>query len=199
MSSNTAWVQASQSSKNWKRKNDMRNLKSWMLAASLFIAFSAWTHEVLGASGAEGEKEHRGQGYIFFAPGGSFDQGSHMGTAHFGGGGDVRIYKGFGIGAELGYLTPWKDFSAGIGIFSANGSYQFLSSSKLSPFVTAGYSAGIREGHMNLMNFGGGINWWMRDGLGLRLEFRDHVHRYSYYSRSGTLHFAEGRIGLSFR
>jgi len=95
----------------------------------------------------------------------------------------------------LGYITGWRDFGNGIGMLSVNGSYHFNRNRKLSPFISGGYSMAFRSGAINLFNFGGGINYWFRDRIGLRLEFRDHV--YSQYSHS--THYLGGRIGCSFR
>jgi len=44
-----------------------------------------------------------------------------------------------------------------------------------------------------MVNFGGGVNWWFKRGLGLRLEVRDHV------PTTGNGHLLGFRIGLSFR
>ena len=41
-------------------------------------------------------------------------------------------------------------------------------------------------------NFGGGVQYWMKDHLGLRFEFRDHVFS------SDSPHFYQFRVGLSF-
>ncbi len=177
----------------------MRHFKLLIIAASLFVAFSASMHAAAITSQPESEKEHRGEGYLFFAPGGLFSQGHPVGTAHFGGGGEFMLFKGLGAGAEIGYLTPWEDFSAGIGVLSANGAYHFLRNRKVSPFLTGGYSLAFRDGHANLVNFGGGVNWWVKEGVGLRLEFRDHMHTLSYYNNSIRTHYLGGRIGLSFR
>ena len=99
---------------------------------------------------------------------------------------------------EIGYLAPARSISEGVGILSANGSYHFLNgepSQKLVPFVTGGYSLAFREGSANLFNFGGGVNYWFRERMGLRLEFRDHVIPDGNHSD----HFLGFRIGLTFR
>jgi hypothetical protein len=177
----------------------MQKWKCFALTATLFFTLSAFASAVSAAAQPESEKEHRGQGYVFFAPGGIFEGGYHTGTAHFGGGGEGLIYKGIGLGAEVGYLTPWRDFSQGIGMASVNGSYHFMRNRTVSPFVTAGYSLGFREGHINLVNFGGGVNWWMNDRIGLRLEFRDHIYSESHFNHTDRFHYLGGRIGFAFR
>ncbi len=169
----------------------MRNCKRFALAAALCLLWSAWVHA--GPPSKEGE-EQAGQGYVFFAPGAVVAGGNSVGTAHFGGGAEALVYQGLGIGAELGYHTPWEDFSSGIGILSINGSYNFNRTEKLSPFVTGGYSLAFRNGHANLVNFGGGVNYWFREKLGLRLEFRDHLK-----TGTPTVHYISARIGLAIR
>ncbi len=133
----------------------------------------------------------RPEGYAYFAPGATNYSGT---TLQAGGGFGGPIYKGLGAGLELGYLAPAERLSSGFGIFSANGSYHFLresSSSKLIPFVTGGYSLGFREGTANGFNFGGGVNYWLRDRAGLRFEVRDHVFE--------STHFYGFRVGFAFR
>lgn len=61
------------------------------------------------------------------------------------------------------------------------------------PFVTGGYSLRIRAGVASAFNFGGGVNYWFKDRVGLRLEFRDHI------SHSDLNYFYGFRIGLAFR
>jgi hypothetical protein len=172
----------------------MRILKYLVVSASMIIALSVGAQAQSSASSGE-RKEHRGQGYAFFGPGAIVEDGYSVAVAHFGGGGEGFLYKGLGLGAEAGYLTPWRDFGNGIGLVSFNGSYHFNRDRKLSPFVSGGYTLGFRSDTANLFNFGGGVNYWFRDRVGLRLEFRDHV----YSEQSLNIHYLGGRIGFSFR
>jgi hypothetical protein len=145
---------------------------------------------------AQSEKEHRGQGYVFVAPGAISSSGTTA-TLHFGVGGEGLVHKGLGIGGEIGYLGPARGLQEGVGLFSANGSYHFKNASasgKLVPFVTGGYSLIFREGKANGVNFGGGVNYWFREAVGLRLEFRDQV-----FTLGETTHYYGFRIGLAFR
>jgi hypothetical protein len=99
-----------------------------------------------------------------------------------------------GAGAELGYLFPRQAAGDGFGILSTNGFYRFTNSpslQKVTPFVTAGYSLGFREGTINMANFGGGLDYWVRDRMGLRLEVRDHV-----WPGDPAAHFLMFRVGL---
>jgi len=144
--------------------------------------------------------ERRGdQYYVFVAPGGdNFTFGSTTGTLHFGGGGEGFFYKGLAIGAEAGFLAPMKSFSGGSGLVSVDGSYHFSSgkTKKVVPFISGGYSLLFGSGGANGLNFGGGVNWWMRDRLALRLEARDHILSVGVRPTPQAWEF---RIGFSFR
>lgn len=143
---------------------------------------------------AQESEENRGLGYAYFAPGVSSPGGT--GTFQVGAGGEGLVYKGLGVGGELGYVGPWNTARDGLGVASANGSYHFSRDKKLVPFVTGGYTLFFRSGHANLFNFGGGVDYWFRERLGLRLEVRDQVWP-SLDSTTG--HFWGVRIGLAFR
>jgi hypothetical protein len=142
------------------------------------------------------EQESAGQGYLFAAPGGILSNGGITGTLHFGGGGEFNIYKGLGIGAEIGYLSPTRAMGCGIGVLSLNGLYSFRTDrrSKVVPFVTGGYSLLFRSGYANAFNVGGGLNYWFSDKAGLRFEFRDHISP-NYWDA----HAVQARIGITFR
>jgi hypothetical protein len=45
-----------------------------------------------------------------------------------------------------------------------------------------------------MINFGGGIEWWIRERKGLRLEFRDHR-----MGEATNLYYLDFRIGFEFR
>ncbi len=130
-----------------------------------------------------------GQGYMFLAP------MSGPAAGHLGIGGEAFLYGGLAAGAEAGYAFPGGAFRAGFGVLSVNGSYHLNRNThwRLWPFVTGGYSLGFRSGAASLANLGGGANYWVRDHLGLRLEFRE------YLGRAGSIRFRELRFGLAFR
>jgi hypothetical protein len=134
-----------------------------------------------------------GQGYLFVAPGSSW----RTTTVHFGGGGEADLYKGLGLGIDLGYMAPTKYYGSGIGIFSPNGRFAFRISddSKLVPYVTAGYSLLFRTHTANAYNYGGGIDYWFAEKYGLKVEFRDHV----LTNCIRNCHAYQVRMGVSFR
>ncbi len=141
----------------------------------------------------EQKKTSSGRGYGFWGIGGINAEDK---LQHFGAGAEAFVYRGLGIGFELGYLAPLQNAGSGIGVFSVDGVYDFDREKKrgLSPFVTGGYSLAFRSGAGNALNFGGGVHYWFRDGQGLRFEFRDHVPPAEWGA-----HFWEMRVGFSFR
>lgn len=147
-----------------------------------------------GQAQSTNAQEHKGQGYIFAASVVGEDRGAGF---QLGGGGEGFIYKGLGAGAEISVFTTERSFREGIGAFSPNVSYHFLNASrdgKWVPFVTGGYTLYFRSDVANGVNFGGGVNYWFKERLGLRLEVRDQV-----ISLDGTGHYAAFRAGISFR
>ena len=135
-------------------------------------------------------------GYAFGGVGGSTGDFGSTALLHFGGGGEGRIWRGLGAGAEVGYLLPARNASDGVGLLSTNVEYHFVGSGrsqKVVPFVTGGFSLAFRQGSAGGGNFGGGVNYWMKPRLGLRLEFRDHIFS------SDSPHILGFRVGLSFR
>ena len=148
---------------------------------------------VQGVALAQTSADRRAWGYVFGGAGGASGSGS---TALFqvGGGGEGLFYKGLGMGAEVSYVAPFREGGDGLGIFSTDIVYHFNRSSKLVPFVNGGYSLGFRNrARSHGGNFGGGVQYWMKDHVGLRLEFRDHGFS------SDSPHLYEFRVGLSFR
>src|SRR5215831_16956429 len=81
-------------------------------------------------------------GYVFIAPGGITAGGYTAATLHFGGGADLAIWKGIGLGLELGAVSPTADFGGVVGVFSPDATYHFVRGRrpKIDPFVNAGYT-----------------------------------------------------------
>lgn len=134
--------------------------------------------------------------YVFVAPGGATCCGITEATLHAGIGGEWVAWKGIGAGAEAGALGFTQAFEAtGLGMFSANGYYHFKQSKepRLDPFVTGGYALAWKMGHLNLGNFGGGMNYWFAKHAAVRVEARDHL-----YSSGGTLQYWGVRFGVAF-
>ena len=141
---------------------------------------------------------HRGYGYVFAAPGVAVnDGGGGTATLHFGIGGEGLIKGGFGVGGEIGGLAPVEGFRDGFGVFSAGANYHFLNASKsgkIVPFVNGGYTMIFRNAVSSGGHFGGGVNYWFKERLGLRFEVRDQI-----VAAFPETHFVGFRFGLTFR
>src|SRR5262245_20632343 len=90
---------------------------------------------VLSPLAAAQSGDHRGQGYAFVAPSALSEGG---GALHFGVGGEGLVYKGLGVGGEVGYGRFIGRDNNGFGVLSANGSYHFKNatrSGQFAPFV----------------------------------------------------------------
>lgn len=113
------------------------------------------------------------QPHTFIAPGAVSGGGT---TLHVGGGFDVIHRSGLGVGTELGWVGPFPDgFDYGIGLLSVTGSYRWLQGDSVVPFVNAGASSAVLRGSGRAWHVGGSIEYWVREGFGLRLELRDHI------------------------
>ena len=126
-------------------------------------------------AGAQQPSDAGVQPYVFAAPGGISNGGT---SVHLGGGADLLAWKGLGASFEGGYLAPMgAGFDYGIGVVSANVFYQFGRPGRRrpTPFVTGGYSLAFRGETANAVNIGAGLTYWLSDGLGLRMEVRDHL------------------------
>jgi hypothetical protein len=150
---------------------------------------------LLPFAAAAQSKDRHGQGYFFVGPTTTSEGGAFL---HIGGGGEGLVYKGLGVGGEIGYVGAIQELSEGGGILSPHVSYNFRSASKsrkFVPFVIGGYSLVVSSGGAgSALHFGGGMNWWFKNRVGLRLEFRDHVP-----PAAPSFHIVGVRIGLSFR
>ncbi len=149
------------------------------------------------STSTQAKPTYRGYGYVFAAPGVVTDTDFGTATLHFGGGGERLIKGGFGVGGEIGGLAPAEDFSEGFGVFSAGANYHFLNatkSGKVVPFVNGGYTMFFRSAVANGGHFGGGVNYWFKERVGLRFEVRDHI-----VAEIPSTHFIGFRFGLTFR
>jgi hypothetical protein len=150
---------------------------------------------VPGLALGQSSDRRSGWGYGYGGVGGTTGDFSDS-FYNFGGGGEALIYKGFGVGADLGYVAPTGGISEGVGAFSVNGAYHFGGRNpdrKVVPFVTGGYSLLFREGAVSGGNIGGGVQYWASDRLGMRFEVRNII------VSSDSPHFVGLRVGLTFR
>jgi hypothetical protein len=149
---------------------------------------------VLTGSTVLGQDETRVWGQFFGGVGAITDGEDVQGVMHFGGGGEGLLAGGFGVTAELGYLANIEGFSGGIGVFSAGGMYAFNRDRKTVPFVNGGYTLFFREGSENGFFFGGGVNHWIGESWGIRIEGRDQV-----MAGCTDVHTIEARVAIVLR
>jgi len=136
----------------------------------------------------------RGYGYALFTPGATVGDGEAAATMTIGAGGEGLIKDGFGVGGDVSYLFyPEGGFGRGFGLLSPGVFYQFKPARKTVPFVTGGYSLAFRDGAINLVHYGGGINHWFNNRWGMRFEVRDHIQ-----PQSAEYHLLQFRIALLF-
>jgi hypothetical protein len=165
----------------------MRNLTMTYLVVVAFTTLAA----------AQDFQAPRAFGHVSLGIGGIRGSDSSP-LAQIAGGGERVLYKGFSSGPELSYIFAPGDLSDGFGLFSTNVAYRFFglgTTGKAVPFVTGGYSAAFRNETGHLVNFGGGMDYWLTNHAGLRFEFRDHVWPDRY---GETLHILTYRIGFVF-
>jgi hypothetical protein len=147
------------------------------------------------APGQERSKP-RASGFAFVAPGERHDTGSS--TLQVGGGGEGYVYRGLGFGGDIGGLYSHSRTGVGqwTGMISLNALYNFNSAdkSKLSPFMIGGVTLIPAFDVGGGFNFGGGLQYWFHDQIGLRIEFRDHVLTGMRYH-----HYPQARIAIAFR
>jgi hypothetical protein len=182
----------------------MNSVNSRAVRTLTILAAAAWLVAMPAAvfaqsGGTAPARSVGGLGYGFAGFGGAAGEGESTSTWHVGGGGEAIFGDAVGVGAEIGYLNSFEDSAEGIGVFSANGSYHFnggAATRRLRPFVTGGYTLGFAsDGHQNLFNVGGGVDYWLKPKVGLRIEFRDHI----WHEENDTLHFWGVRAGVTFR
>ncbi len=152
---------------------------------------------ITGLANAQTAREHRGYGYGFGAPGAAVGDSGATATLQVGVGGERLVYKGLGAGGEIGYIWSMTERSSGIGVGSGNASYHFrtaASGGRIDPFLTGGYSIAFRSDVASGFNVGGGIDYWFKERVGLRLEVRDHV-----FPAFRNMNLIGVRIGLTFR
>jgi hypothetical protein len=112
-------------------------------------------------------------------------------------GAEFLINGRVGVGVEAGFIgTPMSGWP----VLSATGVLHLTSSrrgeSRVSPFVAAGIST-IDSGRPadRSWNVGGGVDIWLRDRVGLRIDYRDHFTPQAAF----TPRYSMLRVGVSFR
>ncbi|MFH1965798.1 MAG: hypothetical protein ABIJ42_09705 [Acidobacteriota bacterium] len=112
----------------------------------------------------------------------------------YGGGYETLVSGGFGVGIELGLLS-FPGYASGVLMISPGGMYTFNRDKKTRPFVTAGYTYFMYdESSSNGGFFGGGINHFLGENWGIRIDVRDHIA----HNKWATRNYLEARFGIFF-
>jgi hypothetical protein len=116
--------------------------------------------------------------FYIFAGSGRIAANTSSSDASFqlGSGFEGFLYRGLGLGIELGALRNSK-YQTWNATMHGNVIYDFQRSAKqkLSPFVAFGPCFFKDYNVCCGIHFGGGIKYWMGNHYGVRAEFRDHV------------------------
>jgi hypothetical protein len=109
-----------------------------------------------------------------------------------GAGGEIPVARGVSAGGEFGNLGSSSDF-----LLSFNGWYHFRVHDRRQPqlFLTGGL--GVAGGHGDATggpNFRGGVDFWLAERRGVRVEVRDQL-----LEEYGTTHLVIVRVGFIFR
>jgi hypothetical protein len=100
----------------------MRHYIRFTLATALWMGIAAWAYADNPAEQKEDQRSYVRE-YAFFALGILVGDVDARGTWQMGGGGEVVVFKGIGVGGEIGYFSPWGNLGEGIGLFSPDKSY----------------------------------------------------------------------------
>lgn len=144
--------------------------------------------------------------YVAAAPGGISVGGTTAKALYGAAGAEAVVGSGVGLGAEAGAIRQASAQFHGVLTYVSTNLYYHLvrSGDRTDPFVTAGYTslfrgahheAGQDPGQANLLNFGGGVNYWFRPNLGTKIEFRDHLRP----KRGVNPNYWSFRIGIIIR
>jgi len=162
------------------------------------------------ASAQDADHQYHGQGYGFFGLGTSWGNPLyspgypyHPAIEQVGFGGEGFLYKGLGLGAELGWAY-WGSVENQAWMPSGDVSYHFRGNrarARVDPFVLSGASGYLPTSHgargAPAGNFGGGVNLWFEKHAALRLEVRDHVSQNGSFGPGN--HYLSFRVGITFR
>ncbi len=172
-----------------ENRRQKRNAMTTLAIITSLLAFI-----LVGSNQTLAQNTKRSWAQIFGGAGAITGSGDSEAVLHIGGGGEGLLAGGLGVTGEIGYLSAFQYFAGGIGVFSIGGLYAFNPERKTVPFVNGGYTLFFREGTANGFFFGGGINHWIGERWGIRVEGRDQV-----YTEDAGVHTVEARFALIVR
>ena len=158
---------------------------------------------LLAVCAAPAQESHA---YVTAAPGGISIAGNTAKALYGAVGAEGIVGSGIGLGAEAGAIRQASAQWHGVLTYvSTNFYYHFIrSGDRTDPFVTFGYTSLFRGAHhevgqdrgqANLVNAGGGVNYWFRPNLGTKIEFRDDLRP----KRGPNPNYWRFRVGIIVR
>jgi hypothetical protein len=120
--------------------------------------------------------------------------GSSASLVHAAGGAEFLVGGHAGAGGEFGVLA---NSSSVLFVFSGNAVLHLSGrSAPRSPFITGGYTH-MESGDASFAawNIGVGLDLWIKDHVGVRIDFRDHVRP----EARGNVQYWTVRGGIAFR
>jgi hypothetical protein len=161
------------------------------LMVSLFLSSMVWAQTPQPPPAVS--RVRTGYGYVFGGVSGDAD-GAGVSA---GGGAEGLVYRGLSVGVDAAYLSSGNNRRWGVA--GLNVGYHFVNgdgAQKIVPFVNGGPMAiGRFDGGAGFgVTFGGGVNYWIKERMGLRFEGR--AHRILNSDHQG---FGSFRVGLTFR
>jgi hypothetical protein len=136
-------------------------------------------------------------GYGIFGPTVLSGGSEYLVSGTTAGGAEFLINGRVGLGVEAGFIgTPMSGWP----VLSATGVWHLTSNRRggptVSPFVAGGISSIDSERSPNRSwNVGAGVDVWMRERIGLRIDYRDHFTPQADF----TPRYSMLRVGVVFR
>jgi len=166
--------------------------------ARLLLVTAGFLRSVLSANAQAVSNSTYLREYVFIAPTTDTMSTGTQSAYAVGGGIEQLLPKQFGAGLDLQALIPGSGkANRTVGVACFNGSFHPIFKPTWDLFVTGGYSFIFRDFTANGFNFGGGLNYWIRENKGITLELREVAGKHT--PQLVENHYLEVRIGLTFR
>ena len=150
---------------------------------TLLFASPAWAQESQGADK---------RAFFFGAPG--VIMGTDAATMHVGGGVETVWANGLGFAFDAGYFTG-SDFGNGAVSISPAMIYELPVNGRVKPYVRGGGTLLANRSHAGLLwTVGGGVNFWFKERMALKVEIRD-----SFFAEDPGEGLVDVMVGLVFR
>lgn len=112
-------------------------------------------------------------------------------------GGEGAVWKGLSVGGEIGAAYGLSGrYPPTIGFANLSVGYHFTAGrkdTKFDPFVMTGPTLAFRNGTGGGWHLGAGLNYWFKERVGLRAEFRTNAITSDLYQ------WPQFRVGITFR